>query len=307
MIKWLKIIAFSVSIILVVEAKSQQEQSFTQFMFQQAVFNPAVNGNEPNIQLNGLMRQQWIGLSGAPETFFVNIHAPVSFLKGGVGATIINDKIGAFTSTGLKLAYAYRTNFWQGKLSLGVSAGLINKAINYSYFNIQNDPLLVGSSEESGMIFNVDIGVYYEEKDHYYFGVSSTQFNQGSMNIEGGQTSLKRNVYIHGGYFFALRQIPHIVFHPSAMTVYTVGAPIQINLGITGEYNKKFWGGVIYKHQSGIGLLAGIYYRQFSAGYAYEINTTPLRNGGSHELMIGYRFLIEVIKGNKSYKNTRYL
>ncbi len=308
MVKLLKIIAFSIALIIMgKEAKSQQEQSFTHFMFQQSIFNPAVNGNKPYIQLNGLMRQQWIGLSGAPETFFMNVSAPISFLKGGVGVTIINDKIGPFLSTGLKLAYAYRTSFWQGNLSFGLSLGLINKSINYSYFNVQDDPLLTGADDESGMILNVDLGLFYEEKDHYYFGLSSTQINQGSMLIEGGRTSLKRNVYAHGGYYFTFRQISNIVFHSSAMAVYTAESPVQINLGITGEYNKKFWGGVTYRHQSGIGLLAGLYYRQLSVGYAYEINTTHLKNGGSHELMIAYRFLIEIVKGNRSYKNTRYL
>lgn len=308
MYKLLKIIAFSVLLLIVsMEAKSQQEQSFTHFMFQPAVFNPAVNGNQPSIQLNGLMRQQWVGLTGAPETYFININAPLSALNGGIGATIINDKIGPFVSTGLKLAYAYRTDFWQGDLSIGLSAGLINKTIDYTYFNVQDDPLLTGTSPGNGMIFNIDIGVFYEEKEHYYIGLSSTQINQGSMLLEAGKISLKRNIYLHGGYYFTLRQLPHIVFHSSAMTMYTVGSPLQINLGISGEYNKKFWGGVTYRHQSGIGLLAGLYYRQFSVGYAYEINTSHLKNGGSHELMIGYRFLIDIVKGSRNYKNTRYL
>ena len=93
MVRKLKVFAFFVIIVfLVEEAKAQQEQSFTNFMFQQAIFNPAVTGNQPYVQFNGLIRQQWIGLSGAPETYFVNIHAPVSFLQGGVGATIINDQ-----------------------------------------------------------------------------------------------------------------------------------------------------------------------------------------------------------------------
>jgi len=308
MIKRLKYLAFFVVILLLVKkTNAQQEQSFSHYMFQQSVYNPAVVGNRPSIQLNGLMRQQWIGLAGAPETFFVNIHAPISFLKGGVGATILNDQIGPFTSTGLKMAYAYRTQFWQGELSFGLSAGLINKTINYGYFNVQDDPLLIGSGDESGMIFNLDAGIFYEEKDHYNFGLSVTQLNQGKMILEAGVTSLKRNIYIQGGYYFELRQIPKMIFHPSVMVVQTSGAPLQINLGMLAEYNKKFWGGVTYRHQSAIGLLAGIYFKQFSAGYAYEINITPLKNGGSHELMVGYRFLIEIERGNKSYKNTRYL
>lgn len=308
MVKWLKVFAFSVvAIILVEKAEAQQEQSFTHFMFQQAIYNPAVTGNEPSIQVNGLMRQQWIGLAGAPETFFVNIQAPVGFLRGGLGATILNDQIGPFSSTGLKMAYAYKAQFWQGELSIGLSAGLLNNAINYTYFNVQDDPLLTGSDNESGMIFNVDFGLYYQEKGRYYIGLSTTQLNQGKMILEGGSTSLTRNIYLNGGYFFTLRQFPRYVFHTSAMAVYTEGAPVQINTGIIAEYNKKFWGGVTYRHQSAIGILAGLKYKQFSVGYAYEINMTALKNSGSHELMIGYRFLIEIEKGNKSYKNTRYL
>jgi type IX secretion system PorP/SprF family membrane protein len=308
MIKKLKVIAFFIVVIFFVEdAEAQQEQSFTHFMFQQAVYNPAFVGSKPNIEFNGLMRQQWIGMSGAPETFFINIHAPIGFLSGGIGATIINDQIGPFNATGLKLAYAYQTRFWQGELSFGISAGMINKVIDYSYFNVQNDPILIGANDESGMIFNVDLGLFFQEKDRYYIGLSTTQLNQGKMTLEGGSTSLKRNVYLHGGYFITLRQLPRIVFHPSAMAVYTVGAPVQINLGVVAEYNKKFWGGVTYRHQSAIGLLVGLNYKQFNVGYAYEINTTLLKNGGSHELMLGYRFLIEIVKGSKSYKNTRFL
>ena len=307
MVKTLKVIGFVMGIFLLQQAKAQQEQSFTHFMFQQAVYNPAATGNQQNIDFSGLMRQQWVGVSGAPETFFVNIQAPISFLRGGAGATIMKDQIGPFSSTGLKLAYAYRSLFWRGELSMGISVGLINKAINYNYFNVSDDPILVGTDNESGMIFNLDLGLFYQEEGRYYIGVSSTQLNQGSMAMAGGSTALKRNVYFHGGYFFSLRQFPQMVFQSSAMAVYTQGAPLQTNIGFTAEYNKKFWGGVIYKPQSGIALLAGVYFRQFRLGYSYDINTTPLKNGGSHELMIGYRFLIEVTKANKGYKNTRFL
>lgn len=308
MIKRLEFSAFFI-LLLVFTGKiyAQQEQSFAHFMFQPVVFNPAVVGNESNIQLNSLIRQQWVGLKGAPETYVFNIHAPISFLAGGVGATIIKDQIGPFNSTGLKIAYSYGIDFWQGNLKFGLSAGLINKSIDYGYFNVQDDPILAGSESESGMIFNLDAGIFYEVKDQYYFGISSTQLNQGKMILEAGSTSLKRNIYLHGGYYFELRQIPKILFHSSAMAVYTSASPLQINLGFVAEYNKKFWGGVTYKHQSAIGIMTGIFFKQFIASYAYEINLTPLKNGGSHELMLGYRFIIEIERGNKSYKNTRYL
>ncbi|MBN2237502.1 MAG: PorP/SprF family type IX secretion system membrane protein [Bacteroidales bacterium] len=298
---------FFVLFLFLDKTMAQQEQTYAHYMFQSAVFNPSTVGNQSSIQLSGLMRQQWVGLAGAPETFFVNIHAPVSILHGGIGATIINDQIGPFGSTGLKLAYAYRTHFWSGDLSIGFSLGFLNNTINYGYFNVTNDPILTGTAEESGMIFNLDAGLFYEEKNHYYFGISSTQFNQGRMTLEGGSTSLARNIYAHGGYYFKVRMLPQIVFNPTVMLVYTQGAPVQINIGFLGEYNKKFWGGVTYRHQSALGIIAGLYFKQFTASYAYEINMTPLKNGGSHEIMVGYRFLIEIEKGKKSYKNTRYL
>lgn len=304
--KRLQIIAL-ILIFFAQQTKGQQEQSFSHFMFQQAVYNPAASGNQESIQLNGLIRQQWIGLNGAPETYFVNIHSPLELLHGGIGATILNDKIGPFSSVGLKLAYAYKTSLWQGDFSTGLSVGLINESIDYGYFNVQDDPFLTSTAVESGMIFNVDAGAYYQEKDRLYIGLASTQLNQGKMIVAAGQTSLKRNIYLQGGYFFKLRQIPQVVFHPSAMLVYTSKAPLQLNIGFLGEYNKKFWAGVTYKNQSAIGLMTGLNFRQIAIGYVYEINTTELKNGGSHELMIGYKFLIEIEKGKKTYKNTRYL
>jgi len=307
MVKGLKALAlFSFLIFWSISVRGQQEQTFTHYMFQQAVFNPAAVGNQPSIELNGLMRQQWVGLSGAPETFFVNMHAPMSALHGGLGVTIINDQIGPFQSTGLKLAYAYRTKFRQGELSFGASLGLLNQTIDNAYFNVQGDPVVTGTGDASGMIFNLDAGIYYQQKN-VYIGLSSTQLNQGKLKYDGGQMTLARNIYLHGGYYFSVRTLPNIVFKPSFMMAYTAGAPVEINLGMLAEYNKKFWGGVTYKHQSAIGLMAGLTYKQFRAGYAYEINLTPLKNGGSHELMIGYRFLIEIEKGKKSYKNTRFL
>ena len=44
----------------------QQEQLYTQFMFNKLALNPAYAGNDKVTCMNLLYRDQWSGLSGAP-------------------------------------------------------------------------------------------------------------------------------------------------------------------------------------------------------------------------------------------------
>ena len=77
------------------------------------------------------------------------------------------------------------------------------------------------------------------------------------------------------------------------------------------KYNNKFWGGVNYRVQDAVSIIIGMQYRNLNIGYSYDITTSALgsqgRSSGSHEIMIGYCFKIEIEKPRRSYKNTRFL
>lgn len=305
-----KALAFFIILIFIVVDNSvaQQEQTYTQYMFVKSLYNPGFTGSRNAICAGGIMKQQWVGVDGAPTTYAVSIESPVKFLKGGLGGTIVTDKLGAFSTTSVKLNYAFHKKIGDAMLGVGVGLGLVNKTVDFSYFNVSgDDPLLTGTEEESGMIFDLDAGLYFQKADKWYLGLSSTQINQGSMEVAGGITSLTRRYYATAGYNLKLQRMPKLIISPSLFMAYTQDSPLLVNIGVVGEYNKLFWGGVVYEHQNGIGLMAGVNYKNIKVGYAYDINTNPLYTGGSHEVRLTYCFKLEIDKGKRSYKNTRYL
>ena len=76
------------------------------------------------------------------------------------------------------------------------------------------------------------------------------------------------------------------------------------------RYKEVFWGGVGYRLGESIIILLGVQYKDFRIGYSYDISLNVLGlpiYGGTHEIMLNYRFKLELEKGRKSYKNTRFL
>jgi len=297
-----------ITFLFVGTAKAQQDQTYSQYMFVSQVYNPGFTGSRNAICVGGIMKQQWVGLEGAPINYAFSIESPVKFLRGGLGGTIITDKIGPFNSTSVKLNYSYHKKIGEAVLGIGLGLGLVNNKVDFSYFNVSgDDPLLTSTEEETGMIFDIDAGLYFQKADRWYLGISSTHLNEGSMEIAGGKTTLGRAYYATAGYHLHLERMPKLVFSPSAFVAYSSNAPVLINAGVIATYNKLFWMGVVYKHQNGIGAMAGVNYKNISVGYAYDVNTTPFKTGGSHEIRLTYCFKLEIEKAKRSYKNTRYL
>jgi hypothetical protein len=74
-------------------------------------------------------------------------------------------------------------------------------------------------------------------------------------------------------------------------------------------YNKKFYGGLGYRFQDAVSVLAGVYVKGIHIGVAYDINTSALSkyNNGNLEIILNYCFKIDTDKYRKSYRNTRFL
>ena len=69
----------------------------------------------------------------------------------------------------------------------------------------------------------------------------------------------------------------------------------------------KFWGGLSYRIDDGIVVLAGLeLMKDLKLGLAYDIVTSEI-NKNSFEVMLGYNFNIKVDTQVKRYKNPRFL
>ena len=99
---------------------SQTDPMFTQYMFNELYINPAYAGSRENVSVTGLIREQWVGLDGAPSTQTLSAHAPVFGKRVGVGFTVVNESIGVSKRTGVNLNGAYRIPMDKNTLSFGL-------------------------------------------------------------------------------------------------------------------------------------------------------------------------------------------
>ena len=298
---------------------SQQSPQVTHHMFSIMSYNPGFAGNKNAICANGIIRQQWGGLidneenNVAPETFLFSINSPVKILKGGVSANIIQDKLGFWKDIGLNIGYAYHLDIGGGDLGIGAQICFLNRTIDFSKFiSVETDPLLSSlSGEESDMMIDFSLGVFYHLPEQYYLGLSITNIIQspGKTLAEAGtplRMKLARTFYLTGGYILSLPNHPSFTITPSFL-IKSDGATMQYDISSILTYNNKFWGGVSYRVLGDISILLGVYYKDFKIGYSYDIDTSVFGTNGSHEIMLGYCFKLKAERASKSYKNTRFL
>ncbi|MCB0805271.1 MAG: PorP/SprF family type IX secretion system membrane protein [Bacteroidales bacterium] len=298
--------------------QAQQEQHNVHNMFNQLSYNPGFAGSVNGICATGLIRQQWVGFEGAPATYNINIHSPLSVVHGGIGASIYQDELGYQKEIGVKLMYAYRHDLGMGNLGVGVQVGFINGSVDFSQFEVGKnvrdggDYIIEGKQEVSDMLLDFGLGVQYFVPEKFYVGISSTRLSEQESPDDLLAYKSRRHYYLNAGYMWALPGNPSFVLEPSIL-VKSDGTKTEYDLAGLLKYNNKFWGGVSFSANSTLqvkdplAVLVGIAIKDVKIGYAYTVPTSQIGSGGSHEVMVGYCFKINFDKGRRSYKNTRFL
>jgi type IX secretion system PorP/SprF family membrane protein len=327
--KFIKVVQLTVlpvlfSLWLVNPTQGQQEPNFSQYMFYGLAYNPALAGNDNAVSVTLADRIQWTGFGKedgeqvAPRTYFINADLPIRILKGGVGLVIMNDALGHENTISVKIGYANQRKVGYGKLGIGTQIEFNNRNIDFSKLSpASDDPLLNQlTAKESDMLIDFSLGLFYRVPEGYYLGISGLHLVQtkGKPMVEdsqgnGLQMKLDRTFLITGGYEINFPRNPDYQFIPSAI-IQTNLSTFRFDVDALLKYKEVFWGGVGYRLGESVIVLLGVQYKDFRIGYSYDINVNKLGLpffGGTHEIMLNYRFKLELDKGRKSYKNTRFL
>lgn len=312
---WALLIVITVTVHV---ARGQHEAQFTQYMFNRLVLNPGYAGATEGICATGTIRQQWVGFKEsdgegastkvAPETYLISATAPIEKLHGGLGLSIVQDQIAFQKNTSVNLAYGYQTILGAADLGIGVQVMFSNRTVDFSKYRPidGNDPVLSGKGQESDMLIDAGLGLYYRVPDQLFAGVSVIPVLGSKASNESTGAKLQRQVNLFGGYEFPFPTSSIITCHP-AFYLKSTGTVTQVDLTAMIRYDNKIWGGLTYRHQDAIALIFGMDIKDFEIGYSYDINTSAIGSYGSHEVRIAYCFKIKVDKGQKIYRNTRFL
>lgn len=277
---------------------AQQDPQFTQYMFNNFYFNPAFAGLDGVTKITAVHRSQWLGYSptfgdgGAPTTQLVSAHTPMPFLKGGVGGYFVYDNLGPVTNMEIQASYAYYIPVSNGRLSLGVRAGMISQKIDFDKFRAidPNDPLLGRKGTETQMRPDFAFGAAFR-KEKYYVGAGINHLSQPSYDFGLSQDNqLKRHLYVTGAYFYDVNfdvRFQFVGFVKSDLV------KTSFDLGVLAYLRNTMWGGLSFRQSDALSLLLGYSFledKSLSVGYSldYVFNDQEAKEATSHEFMISY-------------------
>ena len=295
-------------------AKAQQDPQFSLNMFNIYSVNPAFSGSYDQFNALAIHRSQWVGYGGgSPTTQHVSVEAPVYFLHGGAGISLVNDKLGNEHSRGVSLSYAYQTKLTKkSELGVGFNVGFMDVGFEGDWVTPGNDQGLddpsipaIGSND---VVPDLGLGVYYRMKE-LYIGYSVTHLNQATAVYDNADRDFefKRHHYLTLGWLHELTS--DLVLRPS-MHIKSDQVSTQIDFNVNVNYGDNLWGGMTYRLDDAVVVIAGYNINEnLKFGYAYDITTSDLKSesSGSHEILLRYSFKMRPPgKLPTHYRNIRY-
>tara|TARA_B100001989_G_scaffold251937_1_gene232459 strand:- start:893 stop:1822 length:930 start_codon:yes stop_codon:yes gene_type:complete len=274
--------------------RSQQESNFSYYMFNHQAINPAYTGSRGITNLTSVIRSQWVGLEGAPETQTITFGKSINSKNLGYGVSVLNDKIGPTNSTSfdIDLAYHLKLNEKGHRLSLGLKAGAQNYSLNTNIIQTltPNDPAFVLEKDRK-ILPNIGFGIYYFTQS-FYSGFAIPRL------LSDKEYNLEPHYYFITGGLIKVSEV--FMLKPSFLLKQTrsIGG---YDFSILGIINENIWiGGQIRSsfnnygftnfQGTGISALAGFQiFDNLTIGYSYGIPSNEISNGISiptHEVFL---------------------
>lgn len=307
----------------------QQKPQFSQYMLNNYLNNPAVTGIEDYSDLRIGFREQWVGLEGAPRTYYTTFHTPINktdretrktfrvkngaviettqpgsqkknLYKAkphhGVGGSAFFDQSGAITISGFNASYAYHLPLSkQLKVAAGTAMGVLNFSLDPAKMNLLDlgDPILA-AGKFNRALYDLNMGLWaYSPK--FYLGLAMNQLvanKQEFMRVGqfDGVGRLQKHYFLTGGYKINLSSKLSLI--PSAMAKLAYPSPLSVDLNLKALYDDRLFIGGSYRREDAILVFGGINISStFDIGYSYDATTSGLYrfNSGTHEVVMGIK------------------
>jgi type IX secretion system PorP/SprF family membrane protein len=317
-----------VAAMVALAAAGQQRPHYTQYILNNYILNPALTGIENYTDVKMSVRDQWVGLNGAPRTSYLTIHKPIgkkdykpsptgfavpgenprgenywgayeaSESHQGIGLVLINDRTGNINRFNADISYAYHLGISH---KLNFAAGFSAGISKLGYDRAKATPAVAGDVAlgdvniyMSSFKPDLNVGVWLYGSD-FFAGLSAQQVIPQKFVVADDASISKGKLVPHlfgtAGYRFLLSEDVNAI--PSVMVKYIAGAslPTQFDLNVKFQYRDLLWLGGGYRIKDGYNGMLGLNVGNlFQVSYAYDYTTTNLNTAsrGTHELMIGF-------------------
>ena len=287
---------------------AQGDFKLSEQMFSRINQNPAAIGNNEKIQIFTAGRMQYVGmgLEQTPTSALLNGHYYNEKLKSGFGLSFSYDELGLYNQTiNAKICYAYNLDLFEGGLlSLGLSAGVVNKMFDPArhVWRDGGDPL-DGAEKTNTTAFDLDFGFEFSYK-YLLVGASITHLPGITQDVRTTAAPSHINAYVRGNIplpekfnlipAFAYTNIGAcntgtLISGDNAEKV-SIGQEHLMDLSVTALYDGKYWLGVGYSVNSAVSLMAGFEWQWLRVGYCYDLSVGPVWDytSSTHEVMLSF-------------------
>jgi type IX secretion system PorP/SprF family membrane protein len=306
--------------------QAQQRPYYSQYVLNPFVSNPALSGIENYWDVKLSYRNQWNGISDAPNTIYATAHGPLkmdaqtsetsstshrygkkSTIKrktkaiqitpqhGGIGFSLVSDKAGPIEMYSFNATYAYHINLSaKTSLSTGVGCGVQGIYVRADKLNFGTtnpiDPAVNNAMSARTIKPDMSLGIWLYSA-FYFVGVST----QNILPVEAAYSNdadkngrLVTHASLIAGYKVYVND--DVNFVPSAMIRYVPHAPLNFDINTKFQFREVAWIGVSYRHSENFAAMMGMNINtSLSFGYSYDITTSTLKksSNGSHEVIVG--------------------
>src|ERR1700744_6814814 len=241
-------LATLILVMMMTNAKAQQSASYTQYMDNLTPLNSAYSLLDKAASVNTLLREQYVGINGAPNTFIFNGNLPIENINGAAGLIINNDNFAIEHQTEVNVYFAKSVQLAQNNyLAVSLNGGFRNYIADYAGL-APGDPSFADDIRETKP--SVGFGVLYYT-DKYYFGVSVPQLTFRDLGVG----SILENDYFRNHYYFSGAGLfnfsgdgsSDIQIKPAALVSYVRGVPLIADISGTFYFKHALGLGVNYR------------------------------------------------------------
>ena len=300
-------------------AIAQQVPMYSQYIMNGFLINPSFAGRDGYTTVNLTVREQWVGMAGAPSTYAASFQTrilknsyiskstsvrkklikPTKGGKVGLGGYVFNDNNGIMRRTGIQAAYSYhismgQTGGYPNDLAFGLAMTAYQFAINTDGLIYDPDDPLLNSYDRSVFIPDFNFGASFTTS-MYYVGFAMTNILRGSLLFADTSSTRRTELghyFLTGGIKFPLSG--DWILEPAAFIKSSdmLFKSIQLDMTTRVYYKDDYWAGLSWRTNDALILLMGLKYDRFYFAYAFDFTLTDIRKQsfGTHEISFAVKF-----------------
>jgi len=261
------------------------------------LINPASIYDKYDAEFIIAARKQWLGIQGAPTTFFASGTTYFENFHTQLGLSLTQDKVGYTSISNANLSYGYAIMFQQNwQLHLGIAANF--QLLNYDIHSINvfdNTDNNLYQGLQSKNAFNADIGA---EVTNEFFRIGVVSQNMLSLFPSTNPIQTNTN-YMYARYYQNTNGIMNFGGGVCAIQYADI---YQMEFNLTSYFKFKqnngltekpdlFDIGLFYRTKSELGMILGFNLSEslhVSYSYDYHFGSISLGSFGTNEIMITY-------------------